>query len=320
MDSPLTTTLLAVGALTAFSVVYRVLSFIVLYARPSKLSRYLHTTDGRPAWALVTGASDGIGKALARELATRGFNVVLHGRNPAKLGGVEAELAAAFPARSFQTLVIDAGNVATPQGVDFGAVAAALSGLNLTVLINNAGGGPVSPIFETLERFPESTILTNISVNALFPTLLLARLLPQLARGAPALVINIGSLSDNGLPFLSFYGSSKSFMMTCSTILAREAVVEGRDVEVIGIRVGEVTAGAVHKDGEATVFRPSTRTMARATLARVGCGRPVVVGYLGHAVQNAFVELLPGPLLEWLYGKLMTDMREEDRRRLKKSP
>ncbi len=318
------------GTLTAATTLYNILGFAAIYTRPSGLPRYLHSSPaGQPPWALVTGASAGIGQQFARELAARGFNVVLHGRNPAKLARVCDELAAAFPARAFRILVADAACVACRscldevavvapgRRVDFDAIVSALQGLHLTVLVNNAGGGPVDPTFEPLDDFPERTITGNISLNAVFPTLLTARLLPLLARRAPALVLNVGSLADLGLPYLSFYGSAKLFMMSESVALAREMVLGARDVEVLGVRVGQVT-GVFNNTVSPSLFEPGAATMARAALGRVGCGRPTVVGYLPHAVQQVIVDYLPRWLQDYVIMRVLSGKRDVEREAIKR--
>ena len=67
----------AIGSATVLLCAYRAVSFVHFRVRPSSLDRYL--IGG--VYAVVTGATDGIGKAVAMELAGRGFNIVLHGRN-----------------------------------------------------------------------------------------------------------------------------------------------------------------------------------------------------------------------------------------------
>lgn len=312
------------GVLSLISVLYSVASFVSPFVRPSRLGRYLHDTDGKPAWALVTGASDGIGKQFCRQLASRGFNVVLHGRNPSKLAGVRDELAKEFPQRQFRTLIADGSAIACnscrpatpspasssnddrqPALVDFDAIAASLADINLTVLVNNAGGGVVNPVYQFLQHCSEARLVGNINLNAVFPLLMQARLLPQLLRNAPSLVLNVGSMSDNGLPMLASYASSKKFGDTASRILSRELVLQGRraDLEVLSVRVGEVTATS-YNSHPVSFFEPHAATMAAAALARVGCGRPSVVGYFPHALQQAAMDLAPA----WAREKSMLDV------------
>lgn len=337
----------AVGLLTTLALLARLLRFLSLYLlvphlRPGRgLRRYLHRSpDGRPAWALVTGASDGIGRQLARELAAAGFSVVLHGRNPRKLDVARDELAALFPDREFRVLVADASAIpcatcassssdphhhtsddaattTAPAHVDFDAIAASLADLHLTVLVNNAGGNPYPPVYAPLHEQSPARLAALLSLNALFPLALQARLLPQLRRGGgPSLVLGVGSLSDVGLPLLTAYSPAKAHLVATAHALARELAMEKRartrgevdegEVEVLVVRVGEV-CGTVYNKTAPTLWQPDARTMARAVLARVGCGRVVVVGYFWHALQAASLSWLPG----WVRDRAISDVIEE---------
>lgn len=301
--------LAGLGLIALVSLLYRTYYFLIVFLRPSRLARYLYPNkDGQPAWALVTGASDGMGKQLARELARAGFDVVLHGRNPAKLAGVREELAREFAprGRTFRVLVADAGRIACTQCqgdnhqeedvvVDFNAIASALADIHLTILINNAGGNPFRPVYEYTHQKSLDRFIAIINLNAVFPLLLVAKLLPQLLRGGgPALVMNIGSLSDVGTPGLSAYSPCKAFLNSMTVGIGRELALLGPpvDVEVLAIRVGEV-CGTVYDQGTPSLFHPTASTMAKACLARVGCGRRLVEGYLPHAVQAALLAMLP---------------------------
>lgn len=321
-DSPVAVICSWVGVLSLVGLIYRVASFVSPYLRPSRLDRYLHEKDGNPPWALVTGASDGIGKQFCHQLAARGFNVVLHGRNPSKLGRVRDELVKSFPQRQFRSLIADGSaiscNSCRPTGissppatgssssaVDFEAIAASLADINLTVLINNAGGGGINPVYQFLQDRPEAYLVGNVNLNAVFPLLMQSRLVPQLLRNSPSLIINIGSLADIAMPMLASYASSKKFGDTASRILSRELVLQGRhaDLEVLSVRVGEVT-GTSYNSHPVSLFEPDAATMARAALARVGCGRPSIVGYFPHALQMAAMDLAPA----WVHDKSLLDV------------
>ncbi|KAJ0160129.1 Very-long-chain 3-oxooacyl-coA reductase [Colletotrichum tanaceti] len=280
-----------VGLITLLAIAYNLSWPFFPFVRKSALDRYRRTVNGRPAWALVTGASDGIGKGLASELARRGFNVVIHGRNDVKLEGVRHDLAARHPGREFRIMVGDAvalGTGAAPWDV----MLAPLETLNLSVLVNNVGGVPMVPILRRLDESTVGEIADNVHMNALFPTLLSSILLPRLTGpGKPALVLNVGSVADVGPALLSFYGGSKAFMNALSTSMAEELTLDGVDVEVLSVRVGPVATRTELMPPR--VFWPSVETMAQSILDRVGCGRAVVVPYWGHAVPMLFLDLMP---------------------------
>ncbi|KAJ7610429.1 short chain dehydrogenase/reductase [Roridomyces roridus] len=290
-----------IGLISSLSLLYKLANFAWVYwLKPSQLHRYLHTTNGKPAWAMVTGASDGIGKQFARELAKDGFNVVIHGRNKTKVARVQEELSAEFPTRSFRALLADCSSISCQNcrnklgendNVDFDAIVNALSDINLTVLINNAGGVPV-PIYQYLHETAPERLITTTNLNAIFPLLLQSKLLPQLIQNSPSLIMNIGSMADMGLPMLTAYAGSKRLLNCTSECISRELRMLGKDVEVLMVRVGEV-CGTVYSQVKPSLFEPDSNTMARAALDRVGCGMSVVVGYWAHAVHIAALPWLP---------------------------
>ncbi|KAJ6789189.1 hypothetical protein PWT90_05910 [Aphanocladium album] len=314
-----------IGLITIVAAAIRALNLLRIYLLPSRLSSYAHAApNGDSPWALVTGASDGIGRAFAHELSSRGFNVVLHGRNHDKLSLVLAQLQARWPERSFRILVADASTVPCigchqdkqlHPSLDFLAIKAALDDLHLTVLINNAGGSPTNPICRSLAESSEARITDNISLNALFPTHLTRVLLPNLMRNGPALVLNISTMADQGFPLLASYSASKHFLMNLTRALGLEMVIEGKagQVEVLGVKVGRVT-GVVACKEKPSLFTPDAQTMARAALDRAGHGHGIVIGYWAHALQHVGASFLP----TWAEDKvIMTIMQKERERDLK---
>lgn len=322
----------ALGVVGLFAVagpIYHVIDYTYLWLRPSKLDRYLHPSpDGRPAWALVTGATSGIGKAFSHELARRGFNVVIHGRSQSKLDAAEAELRSAYPKRDFRQLVADASMVPcanclddkpSQRAVDFDVIVKDLSDLHLTVVISNAGNGP-TPTYGTLESYDQHMLTSVVSLNALFPMHLLAHIIPTLQKNSPSLVIQIGSLSDNGLPLLSSYSSAKTLIMTLFKCVAREMHLTGRKgIEIIGMRVGSVT-GVQHETQKPSWTMPDAKVFARAALGWVGCGRSEVIPWWGHAVQQGImVALMPGWVKEKVFLRVMKDLWDEQSKKGKRS-
>lgn len=316
-----------IGWLTVCYILIKVTYILRIYLLPSRITRFAHVTpNGDSPWALVTGASDGIGTEFARELAHQGFNVVLHGRNDAKLSLVKEKLQKSYPGRSFKVLVADASRVecvnciksnqrtqkeAIGQGApDFKSIKAALDGLHLTVLINNAGGGPSNPTFQLLQDFSEERVANNVSLNALFPLHLMRELLPMLSQNGPSLIMNISSMSDAGFPLLSSYGASKQFLMNLTRTVGLEMTLDdavGR-VEVLGVRVGRVT-GVSHCDMKPSMFMPSSQTLARAALSRAGYGHGAVIGYWAHALQGVFVDVLP----TWVEHRFIQAVMKKER-------
>ena len=89
---------------------------------------------------VVTGATDGIGKAVAKELYLRGFNLILHGRNANKLERVSDEIRSAGSTKKDVRLWVADANSAD---VNFEGAAKQWDGLQITLVVHNVGGAPV---------------------------------------------------------------------------------------------------------------------------------------------------------------------------------
>lgn len=123
-----------VGAIVVASQVLHFVQFIWFYfLRPSSVRKYLH---GPAPYALVTGATDGIGKAVAHELFHKGFNLIIHGRNEEKIRKVIAEIKATGGNGDIRYFVADASK----GGHDFAQLLAPFADLNITLVIHNVGG------------------------------------------------------------------------------------------------------------------------------------------------------------------------------------
>lgn len=261
---------------------------MLYFLYPSALHRYLRDRDGRKTWALVTGASDGIGEGFVNELCSHGFNVVLHGRNAEKLTRVQEALRAEYPKSEVRIAIADTASF-TASTID--DIVASLQDIDLTILINNVGGtGALDVDFNTLETHTTTEVDALISINIRFTTQLTRALLPTLRRHEPSLIMNVGSISETGLPWLSVYSFSKALRV--------ELMAYNHKVEVLGIQVGSVQSQ--QNQADTSFFVPSSRVMARSALARIGCGRANVTGYFPHALQALSFSVLP----EWALDKL----------------
>jgi 17beta-estradiol 17-dehydrogenase / very-long-chain 3-oxoacyl-CoA reductase len=315
-ERPLLGALATIGTLWATKQAYDISTFTWLhFLRSSKLDRY-KGKPSNPAWALVTGASDGIGKGFAEELSARGFNVVLHGRTQAKLEKVRDELQKQWPQRQYRIVTIDASNEAGDE-VKLKSIAKSLEDINLKILVNNVGGdGGARRVMDTYADRPAKENDGFIDVNARFPAQITHAVLPQLLRAQPALIISIGSgASEIPSPYLALYAGAKSFNRAWARCLRAEMKQEGHDVEVLHIMVGLVATNAVgdRKPGGTTA---SARGMAKSSLDAVGCGRSDIWAFLPHALQWVLLERLPTSFVESFASDISKKMKaEEDERR-----
>ena len=186
--------------------------------------------------ALITGASRGLGLALARGLADRGWNLILTARNPDRLRGVRDELASRTHVAAL------AGDVTDPEHRSALAVLARGHG-RLDAVINNAGILGPSPQPELLE-YPLDTLKRVFDVNVIAPLGVLQSLRADLKQG----VCFVNITSDAGMKAYEGwggYGASKAALEQLSAVLA---------VEYPSIRVYWVDPGDLRTDMHQAAF------------------------------------------------------------------
>jgi short-subunit dehydrogenase len=175
--------------------------------------------------ALITGASQGLGRAVARLLARRGYRLVLNARNPEPLHALAREL----------------GAVAIPGDVSQIAEEIAAQAGPIDVLINNASElGPLP--MPRLEDYPWDALLHVFKVNAVAPLHLAQLVLPQMKQRGSGTILNI--ISDAGInayPGWGGYGASKAALLHLSRTL-------GAELEAKGVRVFAVDPGDMHTE------------------------------------------------------------------------
>lgn len=178
---------------------------------------------------LITGASQGLGRALARLLAARGYRLVLNARNAERLQEVAWELGAT-------AIAGDVSEVAEEIAAAAGRV---------DILINNASElGPLP--MPTLEDYPWDALLRVFRVNAVAPLHLAQLVLPQMKERGEGLILNISSdAASNAYPGWGGYGASKAALEHISRTLTVE--LDGTGVRVEIVDPGEM-ATQMHRD------------------------------------------------------------------------
>ncbi|MGE3806431.1 MAG: SDR family NAD(P)-dependent oxidoreductase [Gemmataceae bacterium] len=240
-------------------------------------------------WALVTGASSGIGAAFARQLAARGLNVLLVARREDRL----RELADELEKQNVETRVL-ALDLAREDVLQ--PVREALSGLEVGLLINNAG-------FATSGHFLENELadeLQMLHVNCRAVLLLTHELGRQMAvRGKGGIVMVSSIVAYAGVPAWSHYSATKAYELTLGDGLARELAPRG--VDVLSLCPGSTAT----EFWDVTKGHPGPLTMtaeavARRALDRLG-RRSVVVPGMNNKLAVWSTRLLPRSWNAWLW-------------------
>jgi len=213
--------------------------------------------------AVVTGASQGLGLALAEALARDGWRLVIDARHPDRLEAAAARLAART------TVVAIPGDVADPVHRAMLAGAAASLG-PVALVVNNASTLGASPL-PSLSDIPAAVLQRIFEVNVIGPLFLLQALGPSLAPGAT--VVNI--TSDAGVEAYEGwggYGASKAALEHASRVLAAERP----DLRVLVVDPGDMRT-EMHQDafpGEDISDRPGPEASVPGIMALIGGGQP----------------------------------------------
>lgn len=193
---------------------------------------------------LVTGATDGHGKAVAHALAARGASLVIHGRSREKTLATQVEIAKANSGIAPEILLAD---LSSGHEIDDAVESYLSSGRRLDLLVNNAG------LVSLSRRTNLEGLELTFAVNYLAHFRLTLGLLPRLRKSAPSRVINIASDTyriakldmndlqlEHGYGWMKSYGQSKLAILYFTLELARR--VEGQGVAVNAVDPGPVAS------------------------------------------------------------------------------
>lgn len=177
-------------------------------------------------YALITGASDGFGKALALQCASQKMNVIL-----VALPGPELHYLASFIQNNYGVKVVCfEKDLSEEKGCHELYNEVKLQGLLVNVLINNAGIGNTDFFEDRESGFYEK----QIRLNVLAPTILSRLFLNDLKKTAPSHILNISSLASFFyLPKKQVYGATKSYLVSFSKSLRRELEKDNISVSVV---------------------------------------------------------------------------------------
>jgi NAD(P)-dependent dehydrogenase (short-subunit alcohol dehydrogenase family) len=199
------------------------------------------TTGTTPIVALITGASRGLGREIARLLARQGARLILTARGAAALREAEDELLALTDGVALAGDVADADHVErlVRLGLDqYGQI---------DVLINNASTIGPSPM-PTLDTYPMAALGEVFQVNTLAPLHLIQRVLPSMRANGAGTIVNITSdAAVQAYPGWGGYGASKAALEHLSRVLASE--LEGTGIRVYSVDPGDMNT-QMHQEAE----------------------------------------------------------------------
>jgi len=279
-----TRALAIIGGLFLVSRSLKFLQFLWLYVvRPSaSFSKY---GAKKGAWAVVTGASDGLGKSFAQQLAKKGFNLILVSRTQSKLDEVAKNIK---EKHSVDIDVIAFDFDTTDQAKYLNLSAQILTRSPISVLVNNVGVSYDYPQY--FQELPHDAITSLINVNVLSLTEMTRICLPSLVTNQRSLIVNLSSGSATvPAPLLSCYSGTKAYVLKFSQDLALEYKSKGLDLLCVN---PFFVATNMAKIRRATWQVPSAARVVADTLAKAGV-RTVYQPYIVHALYEALHAAVP---------------------------
>lgn len=223
----------------------------------------LRSFGPKGSWAVVTGASDGLGKEFSFQLARAGFNVMLVSRTSSKLTSLAEEISSTNPSVQTKTVSMD---FARNDDADYERLKSLVAGLDVAILVNNVGKSHDIPTPFALT--PEDEMADIITINCHGTLRVTQLVVPGMMHRKRGLVLTMGSFG--GLlptPLLATYSGSKAFLQQWSSALGSELEPYGITVELVQ---AYLITSAMSKVRRTSATIPNPRAFVRSVLNKIG--------------------------------------------------
>ncbi|QKG53803.1 SDR family NAD(P)-dependent oxidoreductase [Hymenobacter sp. BRD67] len=249
------------------------------------------------ATALITGASRGIGRALALGLARRGYDLLLVARSGDQLRALAQQVQARHQRRA-QVLALD---LTQPEAaVQVATWVAHQSPDGLAVLVNNAGYG----LWGRFEQLNLEEQLNMLQLNLTLPVQLTYALLPLLRQAERGFILNVASTAAyQAVPSLTVYAASKAFLLSFSRGLRYE--LKDTAIGVTCLSPGATTTDFGNRAGMGTELQAvankvsmTADQVAEAGLKALFAGKAEFIPGILNKVSAGLTSVVPKPIVE----------------------
>lgn len=244
--------------------------------------------NGRGQFAVVTGASSGLGKLYAQRLAGHGFNIIAVARRVAELEELAGELRSNFGV-TVEVVAADLRSKAECQ-----SLAEQFRREDVALLVNNAGYGKASPI----AQLDKADIIGQIELNVMALSLLTHAAAACFVRRAAGGILNVASLAGfMPIPGFSVYAATKAYVLSLTLALAEEFA--GSGVQVSVVCPGYTDTGFFDVSGLSNQIRGNAMSPEQVvdfTLKRFAAGEVMIVPGLTNQLLTQVASHLPHQL------------------------
>ena len=253
-------------------------------------------------YCLITGASHGIGKAMAHEWASRGVSVVAVAIDEKALMELKTEIESMYGI-TCHYLIKDLLDTNTPDEIYNWCIA---HEINIQVLVNNVGLGSAGSFEDTTTEFDLSLVKLNI-----FPMLQLTKLfLPMLKKFSKSYILNMSSLgSYRPIPYKAIYTASKAFIYSFSKAISSELKNDAVQVSVScpgGVYTNQAVVDRIKASGTIAKWTSLYVDIVASYIVKgMLNGKNLIIPGGGAKVLMVLMRLMPESLNRWLVGRNM---------------
>jgi short-subunit dehydrogenase len=248
-------------------------------------------------WALITGASAGLGSLFAQRLAAQGLNLVLVARRKEKLDSLGEELSSKYGIET-RSIGVDLGDPDFMQAIDQNT-----ADLEIGLLVNNAGFTNSGDFLDnSLDR---ELLLVNVNVRA---TMMLAHHFGQLMRDRKrgGIIFSASIAGFAAIPFWANYSASKSYDLILAEALAEE--LKPHNVDVLALCPGAThTEFSTYSGFFSPMMAMQPDRVVDQALAKLGNRHTTVVGILNFLTVSVF-RFVPRRVASYFAGRVIRDM------------
>lgn len=239
------------------------------------------------SWAVVTGSTDGIGKAYAKELAKRGINIVLIARSKEKLINCAQEIENEF---RVETKWIQADF--SKGAIVYDHIAKELDDIPVGILVNNVGCSYGK--LDEMSEFPEAVLWNVINTNIGAVTIMSRMLINKMKESGRGAIVNVSSgLEQQAAPYGALYAASKAYIKSLTYSLQYEVANYNITIQLLSpaFVVTKINSySSVIMRGGLTI--PTAETYARWAVFTLGRTKHTS-GYFWHAIEIILSSIVP---------------------------